>query len=120
MEVKAIGFVNDVRTSVNAFDNNQLTLDQLMSMATHDSQLWHDILTAANQALELPKCGYHAMIFEFTPTGEPILVEDPESNITLHDPRGNPFQINKWKTTVATKYLGAHKAPAIKTTNTKH
>ena len=34
VEVKAIGFVDDVRTSVNAFTHNRITLRQLMDMAT--------------------------------------------------------------------------------------
>ena len=112
VEVKAIGFVDDVWTSVNAFGNNRLTLDQLMSMATCDSQIWHDILHASNQALELPKCGYHAIIFEFKPTGEPVMVENPECTITLSNSKGHPFNIQQWATTTATKYLGVHKAPA--------
>ena len=69
VQVKAIEFVDDVRTSVNAFDNNALTLNQLVAMGTRDSQLWHDILSTSNQALGLPKCSYHAIIYEFAPTG---------------------------------------------------
>ena len=110
--VKAIGFVDDVRTSINAFENNSLSLEQLVRMATRDSQLWHDIITTSNQTLELPKCGYHAIIFEFEPTGEPKLVENPDCRITLQNCLGLPFDSSKWKTTFATKYLGAHKAPA--------
>ena len=110
IEVKAIGFVDDARTSVNAFSNNKITLQQLMGMAARDSQLWHNILAASNQTLELPKCGYHAMVFEFKATGEPILIEKPEGQITLYNTRGNPFEIQKRETTKATKYLGAHKA----------
>ena len=45
-----------------------------------DGQLWYDILTASNQALELPKCGHHAIIFEFKPIGEPIMVENPQGS----------------------------------------
>ena len=81
-------------------------------MATNDSQLWYDILTASNQALELPKCGYHAIVFNFKPSGEPIMREHPEGQITLHDSSGRPFTIQNWDTSQATKYLGAHKAPA--------
>ena len=112
VDVKAVGFVDDVRTSINAFDNNKITLSQLIAMATRDRQLWHDILTASNQALELPKCGYHAIIFDFKPTGEPTMRETPDCQITLHDSKGIPFNIQKWDTSQATKYLGAHKAPA--------
>ena len=39
VKVKAIEFVDDVRTSVNAFGNNRITLQQLMALATRDSQL---------------------------------------------------------------------------------
>ena len=112
VQVKAIGFVDDVRTSVNAFENNKITLNQLIALASRDSQLWHDILTASNQALELPKCGYHAIIFEFNQTGTPKVIEDPDCRLTLRDKNGNEFDIEKWKTTKATKYLGALKAPA--------
>ena len=112
VQVKAVGFVDDVRTSVNAFENNTITVDQLIALATRDSQLWHDILSASNQALELPKCGYHAIIFEFDPTGHPTMVDDPDCRITLKDKEGREFDIERWKTSQATKYLGAHKAPA--------
>ena len=112
VHVTAIGFVDDVRTSINAFKNNQITLDQLIAMAQRDSQLWHDILSTSNQALELPKFGSHAIFFEFNPTGEPTMVEDPQCQITLQDTSGHYFDIPKWKTTKATKYLGAYKAPA--------
>ena len=37
--VRAVGFVNDMRTSVNAFDNNTITLDQLILLASCNSQL---------------------------------------------------------------------------------
>ena len=38
------------------------------------SQLWHDILTAANQELELSKCKYHVTHFDFKTNGQPIMV----------------------------------------------
>ena len=52
------------------------------------------------------------MVFEFKPTGEPVLVDNPDCTITLIDSKGTPFNIQQWATTKATKYLGAHKAPA--------
>ena len=113
--MKAVGFVDDVRTSVNAFENNTITVDQLIALGTRDSQLWHDILSASNQALELPKCGYHAIIFEFDPTGKPAMVEGPACCLTLKDKEGREFDIKRWKTTQATKYIGAFEAPADQT-----
>ena len=35
--IKAIGFVDDVQTNINAFENNKITLDQLAAMATRDT-----------------------------------------------------------------------------------
>ena len=119
VQVKAIGFVDDVRTSINAFVNNTITLEQLATLATRDSQLWHDILTTSNQALELPKCGFHAIIFDFEPTGAPMMVDNPDCSITLRNPEGHMFNIDKWKTSKATKYLGAYKAPADQHKQTK-
>ena len=59
--IHLLGFVDDVnnRTTLSPHvDINvqglQATLTILMEQASKDSQLWHDILEAANQALELP------------------------------------------------------------------
>ena len=40
------------------------------------------------------------------------MIEDLECCLTLKDREGRDFDIDKWKTTKATKYLGAFKAPA--------
>ena len=88
VNVKAVGFVDDAQTSVITFGNNQLTLEQLVALACCDSQLWHDILATSNQALELPKCRYHAIIFEFEPTGTPMMVTNPDCRIVLRDQTG--------------------------------
>ena len=34
-----------------------------------DVQLWHDLLWASGGSLELSKCGYHAVDYEFDDTG---------------------------------------------------
>jgi hypothetical protein len=86
--VKAVGFVDDIRTSTNDFKNNSIPIDQLIGMATKDSQVWHDLLAVCNQKLELPKCGYHAIMYDFEPSGEPILVDQRASRITLGDGAG--------------------------------
>ena len=112
VKVKAIGFVDDVQTSVNAFANNALTINQLVTLATRDSQLWHDILTASNQALELPKCGYHAIMYNFVPTGEPAQINNLPSQVILRDVFGHNLNIKQWSNKTAVKYLGALKCPA--------
>ena len=49
------------------------------------------------------------MQYEFLPTGEPQLVNQPTSTITLTDTQGNPIQIQQASNQTATKYLGTHK-----------
>jgi len=110
VEVKLIGFVDDVRNSTNLFDQDDAPLDQLVQAATNDSQLWHDLLLVCNQALELPKCGYHTMCYEFDPTGQPNLIDTPESSITITDPSGNTLPISQWPNSKAVKYLGTKKS----------
>ena len=114
VKVNAIGFMDNVRTSINAFESNQISVQQLAAMASRDSLLWHDILSTSNQALELPKCGYRAIIFEFEPTGEPKMIENPDCRLTPQDNKGPPIDIEKWKTSQATKCLGALKHWQIK------
>ena len=84
-------------------------------MVARDSQLWHDILTTCNHALKLPKCGYHAIIFKFEPSGEPILQDSPTCEIVIKDQSSQPLNITRWPTAKATEYLGAHKCPANQT-----
>ena len=84
---------------------------ELIGDAMQASQLWHDLLAICNQSLELSKCGYHAVKYEFLPTGEPKLTEQLMSNITLKDTNGNPIQILQMSNNTATKYLGTYKCP---------
>ena len=91
--IKIVGFVDDTRNSTNDFTNNEVTTATLIEYATQDSQLWHDLLAVCNQSLELPKCGYHAIQYEFLPTGEPQLTQLPQSTIVLKDSEGQPMAI---------------------------
>ena len=111
-DVKIVGFVDDTRNSTNAFANNEVSMETLIFDATRDSQLWHDLLRACNQSLELSKCGYHAITYSFQPTGEPILEQRPQSSITLHGSNNLPFDITQWDNSKATKYLGVYKCPS--------
>jgi hypothetical protein len=110
VEVKLIGFVDDVRNSTNLFDQDEAPMEQLVQAATDDSQLWHDLLLVCNQSLELTKCGYHTMGYEFDPTGLPSLIDTPESSITITDASGNALPISQWPNSKAAKYLGTKKS----------
>jgi hypothetical protein len=110
VEVKLVGFVDDVRNSTNLFHDNDASLHALMRAATKDSQLWHDLLTVCNQSLELPKCGYHALMYDFDLDGTPKLNDKPDSSITITDAIGKALPIAQWPNSKAAKYLGNRKS----------
>ena len=117
--LKAISFVDDVRNTVNEFGNNEVDLDELVKKAEKDSQLWHDLLWVGNQKLELPKCGYNVMNYEFLPSGEPQLENNPGTQLTVNDHKGVPLVIDQWPNDKAVQYLGCKKSISNQTTQFK-
>jgi hypothetical protein len=116
--------VDDVRNSTNDFGNNNVTLEELTAQASKESQLWHDIMWVCNQKLELNKCGYHALVYEFLTSGEPKIVNNPESTLLVYDHVGQPLQIQQWPANKAKQYLGTKKsisnhAPQLETLTAK-
>jgi hypothetical protein len=122
VKIHLLGFVDDVlnRTTLSpTIDSSLLVsrLDQLIQQATEDSQLWHDILTASNQELELTKCKHHFIHFQFKNTGQPIMVEDPDPNqpqcpLNVTGKNNQLVEITCVPSSRAIKYLGCHKCPA--------
>ena len=122
VRIHLLGFVDDVKNRTNLWTaaNSALlatTLDQLIAQATKDSQLWHDILTTANQELELTKCKYHFIHFEFDENGSPSMVDDPNPQqpqypLTIQGKDNQPVRITYIPSSQAIKYLGCQKCPA--------
>ena len=120
--IHLLGFVDDVNNRTNlplAVDAVGLhtTIQQLLEQASKDSQLWHDILTAANQELELSKCKYHVVHFQFAPDGTPSIVDtaQPPAPLRITGKHGQAVAITHVPNSKAIKYLGCHKAPMNQT-----
>lgn len=113
IKLTQLGFVDDVNNRTNLQWNDQATIPNLLQMASQDSQLWYDIMEAANQSLELTKCKYHVMEFTFKPSGKPIMVthENPEDQLVVQDKHQNRVTIQHTPNNKAIKYLGCWKAP---------
>jgi hypothetical protein len=74
INLSMVGFVDDSTGQVNKFLNNvQPTPAQLASIMQHDAQLWSNLLWLSGGLLELPKCSYHHLHFDFDPTGKPSM-----------------------------------------------
>jgi hypothetical protein len=66
-----VGFVDDSTSTVNWFDNNDATIKDLLARLQQDAQLWHDLLWCSGGMLEISKCSYHFLYFEFDAAGNP-------------------------------------------------
>ena len=117
--IHLLGFVDDVNNRTNIPPSIELNfgiyqvIHELIEQASRDSQLWHDIITAANQELELTKCKYHVIYYDFKENGEPIMVDspDPPAPLQIHDRQGQPITIQHVQSSKSIKYLGCHKSP---------
>ena len=110
-----IGFVDDSTSSVNDFfSNTQPDPEVLVGMMREDAQLWNDLLWSSGGALELPKCSYHYLHYNFTPNGSPILRPGrigPNLVIQTGDRKGEQV-IPPMSAYKAHKTLGHYKSPA--------
>ena len=110
-----IGFVDDSTSSVNDFlSNAQPQPEMLVARMQHDAQLWNDLLWSSGGALELPKCSYHYLHYDFTNNGSPILRPGrigPNLVILTGDRTGQQV-IPPMSAYKAHKTLGHYKSPA--------
>jgi hypothetical protein len=76
-----LGFVDDVNNRTNLpwkddinEDADQIT--RLITQASRESQLWHDLLESTNQLFELSSSKYHIIRHKFHPSGKAEMVTD--------------------------------------------
>ena len=117
MKLLQLGFVDDVmnRTAQSwETANPEESLKQLIKEASKDSQLWHDLLEASNQTLELKKCNYHFIHYKFAESGAPevALETRPPAKLTVKDKNMRPVEIKHVPNDTAIKYLGFRKCIA--------
>jgi len=113
--VYMVGYVDDSNGQTNKFrDNVQPQDSEILQQATHDAQTWHDVLGASGGALELPKCSYQLLSWQFTKDGVPYLkMEVPIHPVTVSNTDGtDPQNIPAISAHTAHKTLGHYKDPA--------
>ena len=72
-----VGFVDDSTGTYNDFKpQTEPPMDGLLQNMTADAQLWSNLLYCSGGKLELPKCSFHVLRFEFRPNGQPVPVLD--------------------------------------------
>ena len=64
------GYIDDNCAQVYSHPSER---ESIIKRATHDAQLWNDILWASGGILEHDKCSYHFMVTDFDRNGDPVL-----------------------------------------------
>jgi hypothetical protein len=119
VSLSMIGFVDDSTGQVNDFtSNSQPTPEFLRTIMQADAQLWSDLLWLSGGLLELSKCSFHQLHFDFNDDGSPhmragtygtpLLVQDALTSDPVTIPAKSTYQTHKT--------LRHHKAPAGKNT----
>lgn len=70
------GFVDDSSGRTNCFEKaQQPTSPEILRPMTLDDQLWHNLLWASGEELELSKCSFHHIRFQFNYNGRPSMIK---------------------------------------------
>jgi hypothetical protein len=109
-----VGFVDDSTGTVNSFNaTTQPTPEELLNKMQHDAQLWHDLLWCSGGMLELPKCSYHFLYFNYLPDGTPVPRGGQVGpSLTIQSLTNEPVDIPAKSVFNTHKTLGHYKAPA--------
>lgn len=115
VRMSMVGFVDDSTGSCNDFrPNTQSPLTEILKMMEHDAQLWNNLLFSSGGKLELPKCSFHVLHFEFRPNGKPVpSIEKFENQIHIIDSENNAtIPITSKRAFETHKTLGHYKSPS--------
>jgi hypothetical protein len=116
MLINMIGFVDDSNGQVDLFLSNESEeeLQQLVKRAEYNAMTWSQLLRATGGALELSKCSYHVLHWQFASHGAPVLgnMMSNAQPITVPDPlSGKKYTMEYLPPSVAHKTLGHCKEP---------
>jgi hypothetical protein len=107
------GFVDDNNCNNNEDAvTHEDTNNALLSRMQTDAQIWHDLLWTSGGALELTKCQYHLIDWNFTGGGSPI--QDTgysDIPIDLLSPHGQTLRIKQLNCGQSYKTLGTYVEP---------
>jgi hypothetical protein len=110
IKMTLVGFVDD-STSCTGISEKESLADLIRKMR-EDAQLWHDLLWCSGGKLELSKCGYHIIHYNFDDSGIPKMMHHPSEKITLKDAEGGDVNIVGKSIYQPRLNLGHLKAPA--------
>ena len=114
VKLSMVAFVDDSTGTYNEFQpQSEPDITTMLPHAQHDCQTWNDLLWCSGGKLELTKCSYHVLRFEFLPNGVPKPVRDcTDLHLNVIDAEtGEAIQIPSKQPDEPHKTLGHWKAP---------
>ena len=107
--IRMAGYIDDNCAQVNSHPSQRETIIQ---RATHDAQLWNDILWASGGVLEHDKCSYHFMVTDFDRNGAPVLRSSKHGEpIKIHNAFGKTTTLKQLSVYSPYKTLGTYQCP---------
>jgi hypothetical protein len=87
VKITMVGFVDDSTGTCNDFrPQEQAGTAEIAKRMQHDAQAWNDLLWCSGGKLELSKCSFHVLEFEFDADGTPHpIIPAPDYDILLQD-----------------------------------
>ena len=87
VRISMVGFVDDCTCTYNDFQpQHELNYKSMTRRMQSDAQAWNDLLWCTGGKLELNKCSFHALRFEFHPNGAPrVIAGTPDEPILVRD-----------------------------------
>ena len=114
VKLSMVAFVDDSTGTYNDFQpQSEPPIQTMLPHAQHDCQTWNDLLWCSGGKLELPKCSYHVLRFEFLPNGtaKPIKSCDDLLLVVRDAETGDQIQIPAKHADDPHKTLGHWKSP---------
>jgi len=109
LRVGMTGFVDD--NNQNTTKRKEESEEDMIARCCEDAQLWHDILWASGGSLEVSKCSYQFLKFEFNDDGTPVSKKGSHGPpVVIKDSTGNPMHIKQLSVDEAYKILGTYQA----------
>ena len=103
------GYVDDNSVQVNCHPNLR---SSLIFKATHDAQLWSDILWSSGGVLEHDKCSYHYLRTDFDSNGAPVFRAGTHGDpIQIKDAYANTTTLKQLSVYSPYKTLGTYQCP---------
>ena len=109
LHIGMAGYIDDNCAQVNSHPSKRTSIIQ---RATHDAQLWNDILWASGGILEHEKCSYHFMVSDFDRNGAPVLRSGTHGDpIQIIDAFGKTTTLKQLSVYTPYKTLGTYQCP---------